>query len=68
MNSRMRALPFFSNRGTTSTRTSRVTLSGPARSATRMPVNPPMLAPISITGRPMASSTCMTSVVKVSTS
>ena len=32
MKSRMRALPFFSNRGTTSTSTSLVTSSGPARS------------------------------------
>ena len=67
MKSRIRALPPFSNRGTTSTRTSRVTLSGPARSAARMPVNPPMLAPMITTGPLIASRTCMTSSVNVST-
>ena len=68
MKSRMRALPPFSNRGTTSTSTNLVTRSGPARSAARMPVNPPMLAPMITTGRPIASSTRMTSAVNVSTS
>ena len=68
MKSRMRALPPFSNRGTTSTRTNSITLAGPARSAARMPVNPPMLAPMITTGRSIAFSTRMTSAVSVSTS
>ena len=68
MKSRIRALPPFSNRGTTSTSTSRVTSAGPARWAARMPVNPPMLAPMIITGRPIARITCRTSAVRVSTS
>ena len=46
MKSRIRALPDFSKRGTTSTRTNLVTNWGPASSATMMPVKPPMLAPI----------------------
>lgn len=66
MKSRMRALPSFSNRGTTSTSTRRVTFAGPARCAARMPVSPPMLAPMIVTGRPIASSTRSTSAVSVS--
>ncbi len=66
MKSRMRALPFFSYRGTTSTSTNAVTFAGPALSATRMPVRPPMLAPMSTTGRPIASRICKTSAVRVS--
>ena len=61
MKSRIRALPAFSNRGTTSTRTSLVTLSGPASSATMMPVSPPIDAPMSTTGVPISSMTCSTS-------
>ena len=53
MKSRMRALPSFSNRGTTSTSTSLVMTSGPASCAARMPVSPPMLAPISTVGPPI---------------
>jgi hypothetical protein len=67
MKSRIRALPSFSYRGTTSTSTSLVTLSGPAASATRMPVMPPMLAPIKMTGRPIWSRTCSVSAQSAST-
>ena len=67
MKSRMRALPFFSNLGTTSTSTSLVTSSGPASCAARMPVSPPMLAPINATGLPIWYSTCSVSVHSDST-
>ena len=67
MKSRMRALPSFSYRGTTSTSTSFDTFDGPARNAARMPVSPPMLAPISATGRPIASTTRSTSAQRAST-
>src|SRR5258705_8917332 len=67
MKSRIRALPSFSYRGTTSTSTSLVTFPGPAASATRMPVMPPMLAPIKMTGRPILSRTCSVSAQSAST-